>query len=656
MAKGQKVNFDVTASDKTKAGLASAQRNLKKTGKEADKLAGRFRNVARATVIMEGPLGGTAGRLSAMATMLNNVGLGTIAFGVGLTGLTAIVVKSMARFSEFEKQQFKIEQLLKSTSGAVGLTTNELSEMAERIGLATLESIEGVREAQGVLLTFKGIGSETFGAVMDAAADMSAINPSQGLVQSVLQLGKALEDPLANMGALRRSGVSFTNMQKDTIVAMKQSGDAAGAQAAMLKLLKEQMGGVGESAAGGLAGATDTLSERWGLMLEKFAKSGAGSVATRMVNALAGAVENFNTILDPENAKGLADVNADIVVNQKELNSLKETSHWWDKGRIGLLEREYVRLLDKREVIHDALFWEKESVRVAREKGELAQKDIAATQAAGRAAEKAAAAEKVAIAERKKQAAGASSYGQKLIDEEAKLQTSLLNKGQQEDIFLEQRMAKIDENLAAKLISEEQAHAQEQAAFSIHNTKMTEIARDEKEKQAEDEDKLQKMQVAATESALTDIGTLMAASSKRLFKLGQGAAIANSLINTYQAVTKTMASVPYPFNIPLAIAQGVAGMVQVQKIKQQKMSAKEHGGSVIGGRSYLVGERGPELFTPPRTGQIINNSTTNATGGQSNNINVTVVNDVGEEFVERNAVKIWNSIVDKMNEEGLRFA
>jgi len=98
MAKGQKVNFDVTASDKTKAGLASAQRNLKKTGKEADKLAGRFRNVARATVIMEGPLGGTAGRLSAMATMMNNVGIGTIAFGVGLTGLTAIVVKSMARF------------------------------------------------------------------------------------------------------------------------------------------------------------------------------------------------------------------------------------------------------------------------------------------------------------------------------------------------------------------------------------------------------------------------------------------------------------------------------------------------------------------------------------------------------------------------------
>ena len=112
MAKGQKVNFDVSASDKTKAGLASAQRNLKKTGKEADKLAGRFRNVARATVIMEGPLGGTAGRLSAMATMMNNVGIGTIAFGIGLTGLVAVTGQALKKFAEFESAGLKINQML----------------------------------------------------------------------------------------------------------------------------------------------------------------------------------------------------------------------------------------------------------------------------------------------------------------------------------------------------------------------------------------------------------------------------------------------------------------------------------------------------------------------------------------------------------------
>lgn len=42
--------------------------------------------------------------------------------------------------------------------------------------------------------------------------------------------------------------------------------------------------------------------------------------------------------------------------------------------------------------------------------------------------------------------------------------------------------------------------------------------------------------------------------------------------------------------------------------------ARANGGTVTGGRSYLVGERGPELFTPGRTGSIAPN---NAMGGSS---------------------------------------
>lgn len=44
------------------------------------------------------------------------------------------------------------------------------------------------------------------------------------------------------------------------------------------------------------------------------------------------------------------------------------------------------------------------------------------------------------------------------------------------------------------------------------------------------------------------------------------------------------------------------------------------GGPVSGGKTYMVGERGPELFTPPGTGQIIPN---NKLGGGSGSTNVT---------------------------------
>lgn len=63
--------------------------------------------------------------------------------------------------------------------------------------------------------------------------------------------------------------------------------------------------------------------------------------------------------------------------------------------------------------------------------------------------------------------------------------------------------------------------------------------------------------------------------------------------------------------------------------------AREHGGPVSSGRSYMVGEAGPELFTPSRSGNITPNS---AMGGNTYNINVNAgVGDpraIGQQIVE----------------------
>ena len=50
--------------------------------------------------------------------------------------------------------------------------------------------------------------------------------------------------------------------------------------------------------------------------------------------------------------------------------------------------------------------------------------------------------------------------------------------------------------------------------------------------------------------------------------------------------------------------------------------ARAGGGDVIGGRSYLVGENGPEMFTPRTTGSITPNSSVNGVTVVQN-INVT---------------------------------
>ena len=55
----------------------------------------------------------------------------------------------------------------------------------------------------------------------------------------------------------------------------------------------------------------------------------------------------------------------------------------------------------------------------------------------------------------------------------------------------------------------------------------------------------------------------------------------------------------------------------------------EHGGPVSGGKPYIVGERGPELFVPSSSGNII------ANGGTSAGVGQTIVVKIGDEVVAR---------------------
>jgi len=74
--------------------------------------------------------------------------------------------------------------------------------------------------------------------------------------------------------------------------------------------------------------------------------------------------------------------------------------------------------------------------------------------------------------------------------------------------------------------------------------------------------------------------------------------IGEALINSYQAILKTMASIPFPFNIPLAALQAAAGAVQVRKISETKM----YRGGMIPGRNTLIhaNEEGPEALLTTR--------------------------------------------------------
>jgi phage-related minor tail protein len=67
---------------------------------------------------------------------------------------------------------------------------------------------------------------------------------------------------------------------------------------------------------------------------------------------------------------------------------------------------------------------------------------------------------------------------------------------------------------------------------------------------------------------------------------------------------------------------------------------KASGGPVSAGTSYVVGERGPELFTPNRSGSIIPNG---AMGGGGSVINLTVNGAIDPEGTARAIINVLNN-------------
>ena len=81
---------------------------------------------------------------------------------------------------------------------------------------------------------------------------------------------------------------------------------------------------------------------------------------------------------------------------------------------------------------------------------------------------------------------------------------------------------------------------------------------------------------------------------------------------------------------------------------------KANGGPVIKGRSYLVGERGPEMFMPKTNGQIVPNEALNSDGGGTTVQFVlnAIDTQTGTEFLLQNKDKIVGMVTQAQNQRG----
>ena len=163
--------------------------------------------------------------------------------------LAALGVQGVKAFDKQQKAIAQVEAGLKSTGNQVGITSEELQNMASDLQKTTLFGDEEILQgATAQLLTFTNIAGEQFIRTQQAALDL-ATRLDGDLKSASIMLGKALNDPVANLSALSRAGIQFSKEQKETVKALVETNRLADAQTIILNELEQQYGGSAEAAA-----------------------------------------------------------------------------------------------------------------------------------------------------------------------------------------------------------------------------------------------------------------------------------------------------------------------------------------------------------------------------------------------------------------------
>ena len=625
----------VTSAQKLKQGMDQATRSVersskrmttaqKKVGKASSTVQDRFRRASHSIAAIQGPLGPVAGRITSLGTIIGNVGLKTALFTVGIAALVFAMKKMVTTIAGAEQQFLRLEGILKATGSAAGLSLAEIEDLSREIGIATLASTQKVRDAAGILLTFKSVQGETFKEALRLTQDLAELGLGD-VKQGAIQLGKALEEPIVGLGALRRVGVSFTEDQKELIKVLDMTGRKAEAQKIILEALDKQVGGAGVKAAQGLRGAIDSLVEGFTIWVEEsiYGRKMVDALTTSinwLAEAFGNADKEIGRIKTAERAGEIIEENLEKI---KELESkidewavFGENDHLYDKINAYMEQNKQLRALQI-----ELQKWD----RIKKNQLDKKKKEEEATK-------------RVTIAEKEANVGIAAQ-----VRNQERLRENMFKTNKEQLLLNEQR--KLEDKLRGKLGTHAEAEKEIIRLVKLH-TDALKIQVEETERLTKIQDKVTEFVGIATrgfDNLSNSIAEAMVTGQK------EGLKFKNILQSLAIDLTKTILNMII-FNklkegaeiIGGKIGDIIAGPSQIPPNPNVPDHIKNaSGGSVTGSTPRLVGERGPELFVPNQAGRIIPSSLTpgamGSRGGvvvnQNLNFALGVTNTVRAEIV-----------------------
>jgi hypothetical protein len=559
--------------------------------------------------------------------------------------INGLVSESITLFGKQAEAEAKVEQTIKATGSAAGVTAEELKNMSSELQTVTKFGDETILRGQSMLLTFKNIGKDVFPAATEAMLNLSEAMGSD-VKEQAIQLGKALNDPITGLTALRRVGITFTEAQEDTIKRMQEMGDIAGSQKIILAELESQFGGLARATAQIGTGPLVQFQNRIGDIQE--------DIGEKLLPTVIDLAKGFERWLTPERVDKIVDGFDDWAVGAKEIakwmagiaksgeelletfTGPKSNDNFLNDKETNKQVKERVDKLIELESTLDSLKEKQQNLsfieRIQQTKSVLLQSDInkklqeqrkireeLIVLGAGSFARENANLEELskgldAIINKKKEESEIEKEKVKIKDKDKIKPKSEVTKEVTSDDGTEFELMQLQNEMKLKdeakerhkqLLEEKKQMEKDAADFELMQIEATEKMRQDAHEREQNRIKQEKEARAQAGSDFVNNLQTIAKANKKFGALFKAAAITETIINTIkgaQGAYSALAGIPVVgpgLGAAAAVAALGAGYARVDDIRTQKFA----GGGIVGGNSF-TGDRVPAMVN---SGEMILN-------------------------------------------------
>jgi hypothetical protein len=186
------------------------------------------------------------GVVKGMTDRINGI-LGTIGVGFGLMKIIGMFQKGDDAADAYDLSVEKLRAVMNVAGKDIGFSADQLEKWVDKAAEAATVSGSGneVRAAATGLMRFDKLRGDMFRRALEASADLSvAFGSIEGASMS---LGMAMQDPVAGVNRLRRSGIMLTDAQKEEVKGLMKRGELLKAQGIIMKVVEAKSKGLAKA-------------------------------------------------------------------------------------------------------------------------------------------------------------------------------------------------------------------------------------------------------------------------------------------------------------------------------------------------------------------------------------------------------------------------